>query len=543
MKKLLLSLAFSFGFLVVIAQQEFHVFPKDHTETPGSHLGNGSLQNPWDLQTALGQSSEIVNGNDTIWLHEGIYNGRYSCTLNSTIENQYITVSAFNTDKVVLNGNVESTEQQTLKVRSKRVIFQNFEITWLGEFSRQIDENDGLKAGVAGINHLIGENCKFINLMIYNNPGLGFGTWKNTGGTLIANCYVFNNGTLTPEGKGAGEGVYVQNNSDTETRVLKDNIIFNNYYKGVEVWSATKHAKTDWVKNVTLDNNVIFNSGLPSNYRTVDNIIVATDDRDGVNIAKNIVVKNNILYHNTDFKSNVINGDAASLTIGFHKGAPVENVLVDNNTILGRNNAMRIAYAKSLTFTNNKIYSGYIHLFSLSPEQWNFNNNLYFTKKGSAFRRSKTEAYTLKSWQSKINLDANSQWMSFKAFDLDPVLDITQNEYKPNTYRVVVFNKKEEDVVVDFSNYNIKEGVTYKMRDIENFNAILKMGTTESSSKISFPMTLNNGNPHKTLDNFGVFIIEFQQDTKQEIIEESEVESTDGKKDGFFKRFFRFLGF
>ncbi|NRD21005.1 hypothetical protein HNV08_13190 [Winogradskyella eckloniae] len=543
MKTIVLTLVFSFGFLVGIAQQEFHVFPKDHKETPGTPSGNGSLQHPWDLQTALSQSSDVVNGNDTIWLHDGVYHGRYSSTLNCTIKDQYITVSAYKNDKVVLNGNVESSEPQTLKVRSTRVIFKNFEITWLGEFSRQIDKNGGLKAGVAGINHLIGENCKFINLMIYNNPGLGFGTWKNTGGTLIANCYVFNNGMLTPEGKGAGEGFYVQNNSDTETRVLKDNIIFNNYYKGVEVWSATKHATTDWVKNVTLDNNVIFNSGLPSNYRTVDNIIVATDDRDGVNIAKNIVVKNNILYHNTDFKSNVINGDAASLTLGFNKGAPIENVLVDNNIIIGRNNALRIAYAKSLTLTNNKIYSGYIHLFSLSPEQWNFNYNLYFTKKGSAFRRSKTEGYTLKSWQSKINLDPNSQWKSFREFNLEPILDITQNEYQPNTYRVVVFQKNEEDVTVDFSEYNVPEGVNYIIKDVENFSEILKRGIVDRTHKITFPMTLNKGNAHKTLDNFGVFIIEFQQDIKQEITEESEAESTDDKKDGFFKGFFRFLGF
>ena len=535
MKKRYLSILFVFAVVLTYAQQEFHVFPEDHTKTPGTKTGNGSLQNPWDLQTALSQKPNVVNGDDTIWLHEGVYNGRFSSTLNCTINDKYITVSAYKDDKVVLNGNVESSEQQTLKVQSTRVIFQNFEITWLGEFSRQIPKNDGVTKSTAGINHLSGTNCKFINLMIYNNPGLGFGTWKNTGGTLIANCYVFNNGSTTPEGKGAGEGFYVQNNSDTETRIIKDNIIFNNYYKGIEVWSATKHAKTDWVKNITLDNNVIFNSGLPSNYRSVDNIIVATDDRDGINIAKNITVKNNILYHNTNFKTNEVNGDAASLTLGFNKGAPVENVIVDNNIILGRNNALRIAFAKSLTFTNNKIYSGYIHLFSLNTEQWNFNSNEYYTKKSGAFRRSGTEGYSLKSWKSKFNLDTSSEWKHIKEFNLNNVLDITENEYKPNTYRVVLFDKNEADVIVDFSDYNIKQGTKYTIRDIENYKEILKTGQMDNSSRITFPMTLNEGQAFKTLNNFGVFIIEFHDDKVSETEEE--------QNDGFFKRFFRFLGF
>ena len=201
MKKRYLTILFVFAVVLTYAQQEFHVFPKNHPETPGSELGNGSLQNPWDLQTALSQKPNMVNGGDTIWLHDGVYNGRFSSTLNSTIDDKYITVSAYKNDKVVLNGNVESSAGETLKIRSSRVIFQNFEITWLGEFSRQIQKNNGLEKAIAGINHLSGTNCKFINLMIYNNPGLGFGTWKSTGGTLIANCFVFNNGMLTKKEK------------------------------------------------------------------------------------------------------------------------------------------------------------------------------------------------------------------------------------------------------------------------------------------------------------------------------------------------------
>ena len=47
---------------------------------------------------------------------------------------------------------------------------------------------------VGGISHTTGVNCKFINLKIYNLPGLGIGSWNSTGGTVIESCMIYNNG-------------------------------------------------------------------------------------------------------------------------------------------------------------------------------------------------------------------------------------------------------------------------------------------------------------------------------------------------------------
>ena len=92
--------------MISFAQKEFHVFPIDGKIIKGSPDGDGSLNMPWDLQTALSQSSQHVNGGDIIWLHEGIYNGRFKSILESSNQ-KYITVSAYAEDLVVLNGNVE----------------------------------------------------------------------------------------------------------------------------------------------------------------------------------------------------------------------------------------------------------------------------------------------------------------------------------------------------------------------------------------------------------------------------------------------------
>jgi len=530
MKSFCLIILIFFCF-VLNAQEEFHVFPENHKKTPGTNTGNGSLQNPWNLQTALNQDSKSVNGGDIIWLHGGVYNGRYSSSLNCKTANKFITVSAYKNDRVILNGNVPSKEQQTLSIRGGQVIYKNFEITWLGTYSRNKNDKNFIRT-IAGINHLSGRNCKFINIKIYNNPGLGFGSWKSTGGTLITECFVFNNGVINEKGRGAGEGFYVQNKSEEE-RIIKNNIIFNNYYKGIEVWSAGRDADFEYVKNITLDNNVIFNSGLPANNHTVDNIIVASDDRNAINIAKNITVKNNILYHNTDYKNNQVNGDAPSLTIGFYHKAPVENVVVKSNIILGRNNALRILYAKSLIFTNNIVYTGYVNftnsVFELANNKnWKFSKNSYYSKKNGVFRVPSDKNYTFTEWKSKFNIDTNSERKHISAFNLNNVLNITKSEYKADQYRVVLFNKLEQNVAVDFSRFEIKNGNTYTITDVENLENVLKSGVLNEDSKIIVPMQAINPSEIKTLNNFGVYIIEFN---KPEI----------NKKVGFVSKFFNWL--
>ena len=103
----------------LVAQREYHVFPNDHDVTPGMESGDGTMERPWDLQTALNQSRNVVNGGDTIWIHEGIYNGRYISSIASNKKGKKVRVSAFKMDKVTLNGNVASNRASVLQVKGK----------------------------------------------------------------------------------------------------------------------------------------------------------------------------------------------------------------------------------------------------------------------------------------------------------------------------------------------------------------------------------------------------------------------------------------
>jgi hypothetical protein len=525
MKSILSLILVLFCASIAFGQQEFHVFPKTHKTTPGSQLGNGSLEHPWDLQTALFNKKDVRPGH-TIWIHEGIYNGRYESTINGSSQKK-ILVAAYQGDKVVLNGNIPSQKGAVLHVVSSNVIFKNFEVTLLGTFTRNVSEQ-GFN-GVAGINHTSGEDCKFSNLKIYNVTSVGFGTWKRTGGTIIENCMVFNNGSMGPK-RGNGEGFYVQNKSD-KTRIIRNNLIFNNYYKGVEVWSASKGHNYEFVKNVRLQDNVVFNNGLPSGHHR-GNVIVATNDHKGINRAKNIALVNNILYHNIDLSSNKKNyGDGSSLNIGYNIQAPPENIVVRDNVIIGNNNALGIYNTRGLTFENNTIYSGYIHIGKnasrpIDFDSWSFKTNKYVTRKSKMFLLNKKGKMDIKQWRSMTKLDENSSRASYQEFSLKPILHISEIDAPIKTFQLALFNKEGMDVSVDFTAYNIEEETEYNIKNIEDGTTI-KSGMINANRTVVFPM----GTYNQTAPNCGVYLIELIQ---KEVNEKK-------KRKGFFKRLFGWL--
>ena len=522
-------LIFTFFSFVLNAQQEFHVFSKNHKKSPGTSTGDGSLKTPWDLQTALNQSSSVVKGGDVIWLHEGVYNGRFTSKLQSLNKDEHITVASFPNEWAILNGNIKSIKTSVLNIKGSNVIYKNFEVTWSGYYSR--NETDIAFQKSDGISHDIGTNCKFINLIIHNNPGSGFGSWKRTENSEINNCYIFNNGFMSKRGRGSGVGIYVQNSSE-KIKLIKNSTIFNNYYKGIEIWSANRNANEEYVKNITLDNNVIFNSGLISGtYR--DNLIIATDDRNGINIAKKITVKNNIFYHNTKLSKAIENNNAPSLTLGFNKSAPVESIKVLDNIIIGRKDAIRVLDVKSLHFKNNIVYSGYVRLREstmkhINNKYWQFSNNTYYTRNNKPVRVQGVRDYSIAQWNMKYGLDNHTEYKNFKEFNLDNVLNITKSEFKENQYRVVLFNKEEQDVVVDFSEYKLEKGTSYTIKDVENYSEVLTTGKLNSELKVVFPMSNLKSIENHTLNNFGVYIIQFN------------TTETDDKV-GFIGNFFKWL--
>ena len=508
--------------LSAFGQKEFHVFPKNHDQTPGRASGDGSISNPWDLQSALLKTSDEVDGGDIIWLHEGTYNGRFVSKLESS-NSKRITVGAFKNDRVVLNGNVKSKRNAVLEVKGGKVIFKNFEITFLGKFSRKQGE-PGFQI-VNGLVHIDGLKCRFENLRVYNNPGSGICSWKRTGGSEILFCKVFNNGYFSKV-RGSGVGIYAHNQSDDIKRIA-NNFVFNNYYKGIQVWSASSGAGLEYLKNIDLINNVVFNNGLGAGVY-VDNLIIASDDNKSVNIPKNIKVEGNVFYHNVNFNKATAYGDGASVTLGFNRKAPVELVSLTNNVIIGKNNGLRLLYTKSINLRNNVIYSGQVQLYKNAKDYiglkgWKAANNRFYTRTAQPFRVIKLKQYSMEEWQDEMGIDKTSRAMPAKDFNMNKVLYLKAIPGKSSVYEVCVINAKGQSVNLDLSKKEIVKGTSFEIKNLATGKTIQK-GKLGADLNIEIP----SGTHNKTVTNFGVYEIAFDAEERE-------------RRRGLFNRLFGWL--
>ena len=103
----------------VASAADFYVSPG------GSSSGNGSINSPWDLQTALNQPSSVHPG-DTIWLRGGTYVGHYLSNLNGTSASP-IVVRQYAGERATLDGN-DGTANITLDVEGTYSWFWGFEV-------------------------------------------------------------------------------------------------------------------------------------------------------------------------------------------------------------------------------------------------------------------------------------------------------------------------------------------------------------------------------------------------------------------------------
>lgn len=132
-------------------------------------------------------------------------------------------------------------------------------------------------------------------------------------------------------------------------------------------------------------------------------------------------------------------------------------------------------------------------------------------------------------------MDLDSEWYGQNEFEIDPVLKLSELNSKPNHFNVALLEKNASDVLVDFSEYGIKEGTPYEVYDIENRKVMLLSGKLGKDRLIKFRMNLsdfekplNNSIATKSKDNFNVYRIVFK---------EKEIK----KKKGFFKRLFAWI--
>ncbi len=273
-----------------------------YVATTGSAAGNGSLADPWDLQTALSHPPALQPG-DTLWVRGGTYVGAHTSLLAGS-STQPITVRSYRRERVIVdyanNTNCNPGEPSDCSANNKRcnaltvpacshdVVFRDLEILSSEAGGRvsvpaggctqapnccYVDGNaPPLKAecgpapsGIARAQwnplQVLGKNIKLINCVVHDG-GTGITSEQLAVDTEIYGALSFNNGWVDPAA-GHGHGANVENvhvSWNPSHKLVRNSAFWNNFGDGY-------HSSADWGKfasNLVLENIVSFNNGAPA---------------------------------------------------------------------------------------------------------------------------------------------------------------------------------------------------------------------------------------------------------------------------------------
>ena len=377
---------------------------------PSGHpTGDGSIGNPWDLQTALSGPASVRPG-DTIWLRGGTYNGRYTALLRGS-SSAPIKVRSYSGEWAKIDdvGVTVADSPNILTVGGAYTWYWGFEITssnWIRDTSIPGSQVRGGAVAILQDAALTGDGLKFINLVVHDTGG-GFGLWKEATNAEIYGCVVYYNGWTGPD-RGHGHGIYGQNL--TGTKRVVDNIVFSNFSHGIQVFGSG----AAFLDNITVQGNTFFDNGMPNDYQR--NILVG-----GGSIAQNPRIIDNVLYYPGTAGQN--------LNVGYDPyGVGAANPVITGNYIVNGDNQFS-PLNTNVTMTGNSFYSiVYGSIPSLFP------SNLY-----SASPPGSTLVY------------------------------LRPNQYEAGRANITVVNPSNASTIsVDLSGV-LAPGATYEIRNAQNF--------------------------------------------------------------------------
>lgn len=431
---------------ITVSGNSFYVAPN------GSPSGDGSVNRPWDLQTALDHPSRVQAG-DTIWLRGGNYIGQFTVHLKGS-QGKPIVVRQYPGERAIL--------QET-------GLILDIQDTWYVDFwGFEMKSNNNPRDpetrplwgfGVRVYQGLSSHHVRFINMIIHDMPAQGFGWWIANVDAEIYGSLIYHNGVTELD-----HGIYTKN--QTGTKVIEDNYIFDNASHGVHAYSSTD----DTLNNFRVEGNTIFNNG-SIGYNTVTgaygtykrNILVG-----GYVPANNPVIKENYTYYP--------GGSGQSLNVGYIEGST--NAVIEGNYLMGGQVQLGGTYS-NVSMRENTIYSSSLYGFSSSQ----FPNNTYTSSKPNG---TKVFVRPNKYEENRANITIYN-------WDMKSTITLTAS---------------------DLAEFGIPTGATYEIRNVQDYFGDIITGIYNGSS-ITIPMTghsvaqpLGLGfKPATTFPEFGGFVI------------------------------------
>lgn len=492
-----------------------------HVTEDGTANGDGSEFSPWDLRTALSHPSSVMPG-DTIWLHSGTYKGHFSSDLVGS-KDANIVVRQYPGERAIIDG-VGRTGSGILTIKGEYTSYWGFTITdsntqrrsqISGSFPSDIPNATGL--------NVMGHHIKLINIIVHDAPGNGIAAWKQSIDTEIYGCIIYHNGWQGPD-RGHGHAFYSQNLDGT--KVVMDNLMFNNFSMGLHVYTENGS-----IQGFHIEGNSCFNNGIISG----DTKLTANALVGGSQPADRLVYRDNYTFHNSSiiadnvrFGYDVANGD----------------IIVKDNYMMGGFPVLRINNWNSVELSGNTIlgFGKLVYLevpSGVQTSSYNWDNNMYYA--GTHDKPYNHISLNFDQWKQTYSIDANSQYTT-----LAPVgtkVFVRPNKYEAGRSYITVYNwDLKNSVDVDLSDL-IEEGASYEIFDIEYLGHEPLLAGKYDGGSVSIPMNLTKtvqpiGNVPTAFNHtgleFGVYLIksnpinqdknQYLTDTKKAFIKEIGVE-------------------
>lgn len=305
----------------------------------GTSAADGSERNPWDLATALAGGARSgmpmrVQPGDTIWLRGGTYRGAFRSTVAGR-EGAPVVVRQFPGERAIIDGAGVGARRSTLYVVGDYSVFWGFELTNSDPQRTSPTTGSDFRSNVVVPS---ASHTKFINLVVHDG-GVAFYTEPKYPDIEISGCIIYNNGWQGPD-RGHGHALYIKNY--TGPLVVRDNVMFNQYGWGVHAFT---NANTGKLINITIEENVAFNSGALGNRRTLASNILLGGDA----YAAGDVVRDNIAYYSPS-----LTGAGANVMIGW-KTLRNGDVVVENNYLVGGSPVLEFGFWSAARVATNTV--------------------------------------------------------------------------------------------------------------------------------------------------------------------------------------------
>jgi hypothetical protein len=236
----------------------------------GVSTNDGSQGSPLDLETAL--SGQNVPPGSAIWLRGGTYRGAFTSRLIGR-DDARIVVRGVAGERAILDC---GTRGAALTVLAAYTTFQDFEISC----STPSRVSSGQASDLTGIAANESSHVSFINLIVHDMPGQGFGLWTESVEAQVYGTIVYYNGTNHFD-----HGLYTQNANGTKR--IADNIIFGQASHGIHAFGSEAAA----LDHFYIAGNVLFNNGLLVG-EAERNILVG-----GLRVARDLTLVDNFTYY------------------------------------------------------------------------------------------------------------------------------------------------------------------------------------------------------------------------------------------------------